>query len=121
MNASAYGFPQNNVFANAVFSTQDNLTVPRVSIDMSYDLGTRLDSVHAVFIDKRALSRVEALIVGVPQSMTFSSTIGDIFLIDVDVPPQCHSSDTLFCDLGGQRSIIGSGVHKTCSSNSSSS
>jgi len=42
----------NNVVANAVFSTQDNLTVPRVSIDMTYDLGTRLDSAHAVFIDR---------------------------------------------------------------------
>tara|TARA_B100000459_G_scaffold144698_1_gene107936 strand:- start:13389 stop:18071 length:4683 start_codon:yes stop_codon:yes gene_type:complete len=89
----------NNVFANTLFSTQDNLTVPRVSIDMSYDLGTQLDSVHAVFIDRRALSRVEALIVDVPQAMTFSSTVGDIFLIEVDVPPQYqidgHSAQSL--------------------------
>ena len=89
----------NNVAANAVFSTQDNLTVPRVSIDMSYDLGTRLDSAHAVFIDQRALSRVEALIVGVPQSTDFSTTIGDIFIIDVSVPPQYqidgHSAESL--------------------------
>jgi len=89
----------NNVEANAVFSTQDNLTVPRVSIDMSYDLGSRLDSAHAVFIDKRALSRVEALIVGIPQSTDFSTTIGDIFLIDVIVPSQYqidgHSAESL--------------------------
>ena len=89
----------NNVEANAVFSTQDNLTVPRVSIDMYYDLGTRLDSAHAIFIDQRALSRVEALIVGVPQSTDFSTTIGDIFLIDVTVPSQYqidgHSAESL--------------------------
>ena len=89
----------NNVEANAVFSTQDNLTVPRVSIDMYYDLGTRLDSAHAIFIDQRALSRVEALIVGVPQSTGFSSTIGDVFLINVTVPPQYqidgHSAESL--------------------------
>ncbi len=78
----------NNVVANAVFSTQDNLTVPRVSIDMTYDLGTRLDSAHAVFIDRRAETRVEALIVGVPQSTDFSATIGDIFLINVTVPAE---------------------------------
>jgi hypothetical protein len=78
----------NNVIANAVFSTQDNLTVPRVSIDMTYDLGTRLDSAHAVFIDRRAETRVEALIIGVPQSTDFSATIGDIFLINVTVPTQ---------------------------------
>jgi len=89
----------NNVEANAVFSTQDNLTVPRVSIDMHYDLGTRLDSAHAIFIDKRALSRVESLIVGVPQSTDFSTTIGDIFLINVTVPSQYqidgHSAESL--------------------------
>ena len=89
----------NDVEANAVFSTQDNLTVPRVSIDMHYDLGTRLESVHAIFLDQRALSRVEALIVGVPQSTDFSTTIGDIFLIDVNVPPQYqtdgHSAESL--------------------------
>jgi hypothetical protein len=81
-----------NVIANAVFSTQDNLTVPRVSIDMTYDLGTRLDSAHAVFIDRRALTRVEALIIGVPQSTDFSATVGDIFLINVTVPPQFQTA-----------------------------
>ncbi len=89
----------NDVQANAVFSTQDNLTIPRVSVDMRYDLGARLDSAHAIFIDRRALSRVEALIVNVPQSTDFSSTVGDIFLIDVSVPPQYqidgHSADSL--------------------------
>lgn len=89
----------NNVEANAVFSTQDNLTVPRVSIDMHYDLGTRLDSAHATFIDRRELSRVEALIVGVPQETDFSTTIGDIFLIDLMVPSQYqidgHSAESL--------------------------
>ena len=88
-----------NVESNAVFSTQDNLTVPRVSIDMHYDLGTRLDSAHAVFIDKRELSRVEALIVGVPQETDFSTTIGDIFLIDLVVPVEYqndgHSAESL--------------------------
>jgi len=90
-----------NVEANAVFSTQDNLTVPRVSIDMHYEFGqdTPLDSAHAVFIDKRELSRVEALIVSVPQETDFSTTIGDIFLIDLVVPVKYqndgHSADSL--------------------------
>ena len=88
----------NNILANAVFSTQDNLTVPRVSIDMTYDLGTRLDSVHAIFIDRRAETRVEALIIGVPQSMDFSSTIGDIFLINVTVPTQYQTRDGFSAD-----------------------
>tara|TARA_B110000467_G_scaffold147677_1_gene152930 strand:- start:24972 stop:29612 length:4641 start_codon:yes stop_codon:yes gene_type:complete len=82
----------NNIIANAVFSTQDNLTVPRVSIDMTYDLGTRLDSAHAVLIDRRAQTRVEALIIGVPQSTDFSATVGDIFLINVTVPAEYQTA-----------------------------
>ena len=88
----------NNILANAVFSTQDNLTVPRVSIDMTYDLGTRLDSAHAIFIDRRAETRVEALIIGVPQSTDFSATIGDIFLINVTVPTQYQTRDGFSAD-----------------------
>ena len=81
-----------DVLANAVFSTQDNLTVPRVSIEMTYDLGTRLDSAHAVFIDRRAMTRVEALLIGVPQSTGFTATVGDIFLINVTVPPEYQTA-----------------------------
>ena len=89
----------NNVVANAVFSTQDNLTVPRVTVDMHYDIGVRLNSAHAIFIDKYAMNRIEALIIGVPQSTDFSATIGDVLLVDIDVPIQYrqgeHSADAM--------------------------
>ena len=89
----------NNVVANAVFSTQDNLTVPRVTIDMHYDVGVRLNSAHAIFIDKYEMNRIEALIIGVPQSTDFSATIGDVLLVDIDVPIQYrkgeHSADAI--------------------------
>ena len=76
----------NDVSANAVFFTQDNLTVPRFTVNMDYDLGSKLDSVHAIFIDRIEKTRVETLIDEVPQSMDFSATIGDIFIIDLEVP-----------------------------------
>lgn len=76
----------NDVSANAVFFTQDNLTVPRFTVNMDYDLGSKLDSVHAIFIDRIEKTRVETLIDEVPQSMDFSATIGDVFIIDLDVP-----------------------------------
>jgi hypothetical protein len=89
----------NNVVANAVFSTQDNLTVPRVTVDMHYDIGVRLNSAHAIFIDKYVMNRIEALIIGVPQSTDFSATIGDVLLVDIDVPMQYrqdgHSADAM--------------------------
>ena len=62
-----------NVELNALFSTQENLTVPRVSVDMYYDAGVRLKSAHAILIDHQALTRVEALVVGIPQSTDVSA------------------------------------------------
>ncbi len=89
----------NNVVANAVFSTQDNLTVPRVTVDMYYDIGARLNSAHAIFIDKHVMNRIEALIIGVPQSTDFSATIGDVLLVDIEVPIEYriddHSADAI--------------------------
>nr|MCS5533292.1 hypothetical protein [Candidatus Poseidoniaceae archaeon] len=89
----------NNVVANAVFSTQDNLTVPRVTVDMYYDIGVRLNSAHAIFIDKHEMNRIEALIIGVPQSTDFSATIGDVLFVDIDVPVEYrngeHSADAI--------------------------
>ena len=88
-----------NVELNALFSTQENLTVPRVSVDMYYDAGVRLKSAHAILIDHQALTRVEALVVGIPQSTDVSAVIGDVLLLDLVVPEQYrnngHSADSL--------------------------
>jgi|SaaInlStandDraft_1057018.scaffolds.fasta_scaffold00059_16 hypothetical protein len=78
----------NDVSANAVFFTQDDLIVPRFNVIMTYDFGSNLDSVHATFIDRIEDTRVEALIIDVAQSMEFSATIGDIFNISMNVPEQ---------------------------------
>ena len=78
----------NDVSANAVFFTQDDLIVPRFNVIMTYDFGSNLDSVHATFIDRIEDTRVESLIIDVAQSMEFSATIGDIFNISMNVPEQ---------------------------------
>jgi hypothetical protein len=88
----------NDVSANAVFFTQDNLTVPRFTVNMDYDLGSKLDSVHAIFIDRIENTRVETLIDEVPQSMDFSATIGDIFIIDLAVPENYMTEDKISID-----------------------
>ena len=88
----------NDVNANAVFFTQDNLTVPRFTVNMDYDLGSKLDSVHAIFIDRIENTRVETLIDEVPQSMDFSATIGDIFIIDLEVPEKYMTEDKTSID-----------------------
>ena len=88
-----------NVQINALFSTQENLTVPRVAVDMFYDAGVRLKSAHAILIDHNALTRVEALVVGIPQSTDVSAVIGDVLILDLVVPEiyrtNGHSADSL--------------------------
>ena len=89
----------NNVEVNVLFSTQENLTVPRVSMDMRYDAGVRLKSAYALLIDHQALTRVEALVMGIPQSTDVSATIGDVLELDLFVPEEFriddHSADSL--------------------------
>ena len=88
-----------DVEVNVVFSTQENLTVPRVSMEMSYDAGVRLNSAHAIFIDHDALTRVEALVVGIPRSTNLTAVVGDVLSLVVFVPQEYrdngHSSDSL--------------------------
>ena len=89
-----------DVGVNVVFSTQDNLSVPRVTTSMKYDAGTRLKSAHAIIIDHDALTRVEALVVGVPRETAVTSIIGDILSLNVSVPEEWrtiegHSADSL--------------------------
>jgi len=85
------GFDTENprdVVLDAVFFQERNLTVPRLTLDMRYDVGVRLDSAHAVFIDHTTQTRSEALILDVPRSTDVSATIGDVLRLDVTVPEE---------------------------------
>ena len=83
-----------DVEVEATFTRQDNLTVPRLSVQMDYDIGQRLDYAYAVFIDLENLVRAETFIEGIPQQTQFSSTIGDILELTVDVPQQFRVGET---------------------------
>ena len=83
-----------DVSVAATFSRQDNLTVPRLSLVMNYDIGQRLDYAYAVFIDLESLVRAETFIEGVPQQTGFAATIGDVLLLDVDVPQAFREGET---------------------------
>ncbi|DAC16291.1 MAG TPA: hypothetical protein HA276_06120 [Candidatus Poseidoniaceae archaeon] len=85
------GFDTENprdVVLDAVFFQERNLTVPRLTLDMRYDVGVRLESAHAVFIDHTTQTRSEALILDVPRSTDVSATIGDVLRLDVTVPEE---------------------------------
>ena len=88
-----------NVEINALFSTQENLSIPRVSVDMHYDAGVRLDSAYALLVDHDAKTRVEAMVIGIPQSTDVSAVVGDVLILDLVVPEEYrvnqHSADSL--------------------------
>ena len=86
----------NDVSANALFFTQDDLIVPRFNVIMNYDFGSNLDSVYTTFIDRVEQTRVEALFIDVAQSMDFSATIGDIFNITMTVPEEFRTEGNDF-------------------------
>lgn len=81
-----------DVFVDARFTRQDNLTVPRLSVEMDYDFGEELDFAYSVFTDLENLVRAETFIETVPQGTEFSTTIGDVLRIAVEVP-QSISND----------------------------
>ena len=88
----------NDISANAVFFTQDELIVPRFNVIMEYDFGSNLNSVDATFIDRLENTKVETLFIDVAQSMDFSATIGDIFNITLDVPEQYRTQGKYSAD-----------------------
>ncbi|MGB2048188.1 MAG: hypothetical protein ACPIBN_03330 [Candidatus Poseidoniaceae archaeon] len=83
-----------DVYVSAVFTRQDNLTVPRLSIAMEYDVGQSLDYAYAVFVDHENLVRAETFIDTVPQRTEFSATIGDVLILTVDVPQDPNKGET---------------------------
>ena len=83
-----------DVYVSAVFTRQDNLTVPRLSIAMEYDVGQSLDYAYAVFVDHENLVRAETFIDTVPQRTEFSATIGDVLVLTVDVPQDPNKGET---------------------------
>ena len=85
------GFDTENphdVLLDAVFFQERNLTVPRLTLDMRYDVGVPLDTAHAVFIDHTTQTRSEALILDVPRSTDVFATIGDVLILNVTVPDE---------------------------------
>ncbi|MBI19729.1 MAG: hypothetical protein CMB73_04055 [Euryarchaeota archaeon] len=89
----------NDVRATALFSQDTNLTIPRLNLEMRYDMGIRLDYAQARFVDTNLKTRADVFLMGVPQQTDFTATIGDILLLDVFVPEQYrvngHSADYL--------------------------
>jgi hypothetical protein len=61
-------------------------TVPLVTSVTRYNLSQRIDSLHAVILDRGAAQRVEVLVVDIPPQMDIAASIGSVLTIDLSVP-----------------------------------
>ncbi len=92
-----------DVIFHAVFKNQEDLNVPRFTVDMSSDLGERIDVVHAILLDKGEGQRIEFLVKSPPRKTNLTATIGDVLITDLTVPEEhrigAHSAEALMIQM----------------------
>ena len=78
-----------DISLNASISTQSDLLIPRTTIDMTYDLGERLDNARILQNDKLRGIRTEMMMFNAPATVDQLYTqVGDILQADLIVPPE---------------------------------
>ena len=79
---------QRDVTLNATISTQSDLLIPRTTVDMTYDLGERLDHARILQIDRLRGIRTEMMMFDAPATVNqLYAKVGDILQVDLVVPP----------------------------------
>ena len=80
---------QRDVSLNATVSTQSDLLIPRTTIDMTYDLGERLEHARILQNDKLRGIRTEMMMFNAPAKVVqLYAKVGDILQADLVVPPE---------------------------------
>ncbi len=77
-----------DVSIHASVSTESDLLIPRTTIDMTYDLGERLDYARVLQNDNLRGIRTEMMIFNAPSEADLYSKIGDILQADLLVSPE---------------------------------
>ncbi|MGB2236804.1 MAG: hypothetical protein ACPH4H_04305, partial [Candidatus Poseidoniaceae archaeon] len=78
-----------DVTLNATISTQSDLLIPRTTIDMTYDLGERLEHARILQIDRLRGIRTEMMMFNAPAEVDqLYAKVGDILQADLIVPPE---------------------------------
>ena len=77
--------PQDTIVKTLIASDDSN-AVPRTTVDMQFSLGNNLEFVRALMLNHRVKQRVEAFVKDIPSQASLVGTIGDILLIDFEVP-----------------------------------
>jgi hypothetical protein len=69
-------------------SSQSDLIIPRTTIDMTYDMGERMETAHVMQNNRLRGIRTELILFDAPNSTDLFSRIGDILQADLVVPPE---------------------------------
>ena len=78
-----------DVTLNATVSTQSDLLIPRTTIDMTYDLGERLEHARILQLDRLRGIRTEMMMFDAPAAVDqLYAKVGDILQADLIVPPE---------------------------------
>ncbi len=78
-----------DIALNASISTQSDLLIPRTTIDMTYELGERLDNARILQNDKLRGIRTEMMMFNAPATVDqLYAKVGDILQADLIVPPE---------------------------------
>jgi len=77
-----------DVILDAVFTTDADRVIPRTNIDMTYDIGERMNTAHVLQNNHIRGIRTEMMIFDAPRKVNLSATIGDVLIADLVVPPE---------------------------------
>ena len=75
-----------NTVVKTLIGSDDSNAVPRTTVDMQFSLGDNLEFVRALMLNHRVKQRVEVFVKDIPAQASLVGTIGDILLIDFEVP-----------------------------------
>lgn len=75
-----------NAEVKVLIGTDDSNAVPRTNVEMQFTLGNNLEFARALMLNSRIKQRVEVFVQDVPSQASLVGTIGDILLIDFEVP-----------------------------------
>ena len=78
---------QRDISIHLSTTTEAELIIPRTTIDMTYEMGERMDSARVLQNNKLRGLRTEMMLFDAPASADLYSKIGDILQADLNVPP----------------------------------
>ena len=79
---------QRDVEIDLVMTTESDLVIPRTTIEMVYEMGERLQTVHLIQNNNQRGIRTELMMFNAPRAADLAATVGDVLIANLTVEPQ---------------------------------